>query len=226
MTAPAISFIIPVLNEAGRIGALLEDLAQRYPDAERVVIDGGSVDDTVRRALPHCHQLLLGAPGRAAQMNLGAEVASGDYLFFLHADTVPQISAAALDAVLTAEPMWGFSPVRLSGSRLAFAVIGWFMNQRTRLTKVATGDQMLFARRTFFSQHGGYDDIALMEDVALCKRLRRVAAPVVLPEAVITSSRRWEDGGVVRTVLRMWALRAAYVCGASPSTLWRYYYGK
>ena len=84
---------------------------------------------------------------------------------------------------------------------------------------------MLFVKKDAFLAQGGYDDIELMEDVALCKRLRRLAEPVVLQHPVMTSSRRWEEQGIARTVLRMWLLRIAYVCGVSPRTLWRYYYG-
>lgn len=221
-----VTFVIPTLNESAAIAGLLRDLQQRYPGCERVVVDGGSTDETVKSAMPLCDQLLIGAPGRAMQMNLGAQVAGGDFLFFLHADTRPLISLAALEAVLASGPDWGFSPVRLSGQRLAFRVIEWFINQRSTLTRVATGDQMIFARRALFERAGGFADIDLMEDVALCKSLRATARPAVLPQPVVTSSRRWEEGGIVRTIARMWALRLAYVCGASPATLWRHYYGR
>lgn len=221
-----VSFVIPTLNEAERIAALLDDLAGRYPGCERVVVDGGSDDGTARLALSRCEQFLLGPPGRAAQMNLGARVATGDYLFFLHADTRPLLPETRLYAMLHDAPLWGFSPVVFDRNRLAFRVISWFMNHRSRLTQVATGDQMIFVERHAFSECGGYDDIELMEDIALSKRLRRHGKPLLLGDPVETSVRRWESQGVVRTVLRMWCLRLAYVCGASPRTLWRYYYGR
>ena len=100
------------------------------------------------------------------------------------------------------------------------------MNLRSRLTAVATGDQMLFLRRSEFERSGGFDNIPLMEDVAYCKRLRRLARPLVIQEPVLSSSRRWEQRGVVRTVLSMWGLRLAYVVGVSPARLWQYYYGR
>lgn len=222
---PTLSFVIPVLNEADGIAPLLRDLRERYPGAELLVVDGGSTDHTVAAARPHCAAVLHSPPGRAVQMNMGAHAASGDYLFFLHADTSPGVPVARLLLYLGREPQWGFCPVQLSGGRRAFRVIEWFINRRSRLTRIATGDQMLFVRRELFLALGGYDAIPLMEDVALCKRLRHIAAPLVLDEAVHTSSRRWEQRGVVRTVLQMWALRFAYFAGISPSRLRRIYYG-
>lgn len=225
MTA-SVSFVIPVLNEERRIAVLLRDLRTRFPRCELVVVDGGSEDATVDAATPYCDLLLHSEPGRAAQMNLGAGAARSDYLFFLHADSRPQISAAELDAALAGHPSWGFCRVRLDGGRPLFRVIEWFMNQRSRLTRIATGDQMLFVDRALFDSSGGFDAIPLMEDVAYCKRLRRLAAPAILAPAVVTSSRRWEEGGALRTILLMWSLRLAYFLGVSPATLWRHYYGR
>jgi rSAM/selenodomain-associated transferase 2 len=220
-----ISFVIPVLNEEGNVAALLRVLRQQFPGSELIVVDGGSRDRTVALALPLCDQLLLCEPGRARQMNLGGRVASSDYLFFLHADSCPEVTAAALQTFLAQKPVWGFSRVRLSGAHAGFRVIEWFMNQRSRITCIATGDQMLFVGKALFEATGGFDDIPLMEDVAYCKRLRRLAAPFIVQEPVVTSSRRWEEGGVIATVVRMWALRLAYFLGIAPGTLLRHYYG-
>jgi rSAM/selenodomain-associated transferase 2 len=220
-----VSFVIPVLDEEGAIADLLRDLRQRYPHSQLIVVDGGSCDRTVALALPLCDQLLLSASGRACQMNLGGQVACMPYVFFLHADSCPSVSVSALEAYLVAQPAWGFCRVRLSGQRLPFRIIEWFMNQRSRITAVATGDQMVFVQKTVFDESGGFDDISLMEDVAYCKRLRRVQSPCIIQAPVLTSSRRWEAGGVVPTVLRMWLLRLAYFLGVAPATLWRYYYG-
>ena len=221
-----VSFVIPVLNEEGAVADLLRDLRQRYPHSQLIVVDGGSRDRTVALALPLCDQLLLMATGRARQMNLGGQVACMPYVCFLHADSRPGVSASALEAYLVARPAWGFCRVRLSGERLPFRIIEWFMNQRSRITAVATGDQMVFVQKTVFDESGGFDDIPLMEDVAYCKRLRRLQAPLIIEAPVLTSSRRWEESGVVPTVLRMWLLRLAYFLGVAPATLWRYYYGR
>lgn len=220
-----VSFVIPVLNEQATVADLLRDLRQRYPTSQLIVVDGGSRDRTVAAAMPLCDQLLLGDRGRARQMNLGGRVASSPYLAFLHADSRPGFSEQGLQAYLAQHPQWGFCRVSLSGDRTSFRVIEWFMNLRSGLTSVATGDQMLFVSKALFDQSGGFDDIPLMEDVAYCKRLRRIARPLIIREPVRTSSRRWEEGGVVTTVLRMWLLRLAYFLGVAPSYLWRHYYG-
>lgn len=219
------SFIIPVLNEQGAIAPQLVDLRHRYPEAELLVVDGGSSDQTVIQAMPHCDQLLVSEPGRARQMNLGAAVASRQYLFFLHADTRPGMTAQELDACLASEPMWGFCRVGLSSPRWVFRIIESAMNLRSQLTRVATGDQMQYASAAMFARINGFDAIPLMEDIAFSKRARRIAAPLIIPQAVQTSSRRWEERGVARTVVQMWLLRVAYVLGISPQRLWRYYYG-
>jgi rSAM/selenodomain-associated transferase 2 len=219
------SFIIPVLNEQAGIVPLLVGLRRQYPDAELLVVDGGSTDQTVAQAMPHCDQLLVTEAGRARQMNLGAKAASRQYLFFLHADTRPGISADELDACLACAPVWGFCRVGLSSPRPAFRVIESAMNIRSRLTQVATGDQMLFASAVMFARIHGFDSIPLMEDVAFSKRARRICAPFIIAQPVQTSSRRWEERGVVRTVVQMWCLRLAYVLGVSPQRLWYHYYG-
>jgi rSAM/selenodomain-associated transferase 2 len=221
-----VSFIIPVLNEEATVAPLLRDLRQRFPHSELIVVDGGSGDRTVAEALPLCDQLLLGERGRASQMNLGGRVASASCLFFLHADTRPDFCAAVLDACVVQKPTWGFCRIRLSGRQRHFRVIEWFMNWRSRLTSVATGDQMLFVSKRVFDETGGFDAIPLMEDIAYCRRLRVLSRPMIIEQRVVTSSRRWEEGGVARTVVRMWLLRLAYFIGVAPSSLWRYYYGR
>jgi rSAM/selenodomain-associated transferase 2 len=223
--APAVSFIIPALDEAATIAELLARLRRDFPGAELVVVDGGSSDDTVRRSLPLADLVLLGERGRALQMNLGAAAAAGRYLLFLHADTFPLFTAAALHRELAQQPGWGFCRVRLSGRRVSLRVVEFAMNVRSRLTAVATGDQMFLVRRDLFEAAGGFPPIPLMEDIALSKRLRRLGAPVGRTLTVVTSSRRWEQRGVMRTVVTMGWLRLLYVCGAEPQRLWRRYYG-
>lgn len=223
---PWVSFIIPVLNEESLVAGLLRDLRRCYPGCQLIVVDGGSCDSTVAAALPLCDQLLLGERGRARQMNLGGRVAASPYLVFLHVDSYPSVARERLQEYLAKAPAWGFCRVALSGERGIFRVIEGCMNLRSTWTSVATGDQMLFVSRALFDATGGFDDIPLMEDVAYCKRLRRTAKPLVVHEPVITSSRRWDTGGVAATILRMWLLRLAYWIGVAPATLWRYYYGR
>ena len=220
------SFVIPVRNEQEAIAGLLHNLAELFPGSERVVVDGGSTDNTVARVLPLCSSLLTSAPGRARQMNLGAGASRGDYVLFLHADSQPTFNAADLSLALSDRPPWGFCVTRLSGHQRVFRVIETAMNIRSRLTRVATGDQMLFVRRDVLLNTGGYADLPLMEDVEFCKRLRLQGVPLIIRQPVLTSSRRWETRGIARTVLEMWALRLAYVLGVSPQRLRDAYYGR
>jgi len=224
---PALSIIVPVLNEEAVLPSLLAHLRCSFPGAEIVVVDGGSADATVDRALQAHVTVLLAAPGRAMQMNLGAASARGDWLLFLHADCRPDFEEHQLLPLLqapTAGP-WGFFSVRLRGRSRALPVIAWFMNRRSRLTRVATGDQGLLVRRRVFERIGGFGPLPLMEDVDLSKRLRKEGVPVHPALAVEVSGRRWDERGAVRTVLHMWALRLAYWLGVAPERLWESYYG-
>lgn len=217
-----ISVVIPTLNEAANIAATLEPLqALRAQGHEIIVADGGSTDATRECAMTLCDTLISTAQGRARQMNAGARAARGDVLWFLHADT--RADAAAVAALLSALDRphceWGRFDVRLSGSRPLLRVVETLMNLRSRRTGIATGDQGLFVRRALFEQVGGFPDIPLMEDVALSRLLKRQAAPVCLRERLVTSSRRWERDGALRTILLMWRLRFAYWRGVSPERL-------
>jgi rSAM/selenodomain-associated transferase 2 len=157
-------------------------------------------------------------------MNAGARLATGDVLLFLHADTVLPMDADRLvGEALGAGRAWGRFDVRLSGLGRALRVIEALINLRSCLSGIATGDQALFVRREAFERAGGFPDIALMEDVALSRRLKSYGRPACVHVPVVTSSRRWEEGGVVRTVLLMWWLRLAYWIGVDPARLARWY---
>ena len=221
-----LSIILPVLNEAQTLESQLRQLRQAFPAAELLVVDGGSEDDSVAVAQPLCEAVMQAPRGRASQMNAGAARAQGEYLLFLHADTQPAYCEADLLQLLQQQaPDWGFAPVRLSGRHVLLRIVERAMGLRSRLTAVATGDQGLFLRRDLFQSLDGFASIPLMEDVEFSKRLRECSRPLVLPWPVSTSSRRWEERGILRTVLTMWVLRLAYVCGVSPQRLHQYYYG-
>lgn len=222
---PLLSVVIPVRNEAQALPLLLDDLAAlRAAGAELIVVDGGSTDDTCELLLGRVDQLLRTSPGRALQMNAGAAVARGEYLWFVHADT--RVSAEALKALqnaLSERPLWGRFDVRLSGTGLVLRVIGAMINLRSRLTGIASGDQGIFVVRERFEALGGYAMMPLMEDLQLCGRLKAQARPRCVRPPLSTSSRRWEQHGVWRTVVLMWCLRIAYYCGVSPEKLARQY---
>jgi rSAM/selenodomain-associated transferase 2 len=199
----------------------------REPDAEVLVVDGGSVDDSraVAARVPSVRWLSV-APGRARQMNAGAGAARGDVLLFLHADTsLPDGAGAAIVAALR-DPavVGGRFDVRLDSRRPLLGVVAWLMNWRSRLTDICTGDQGIFVRRSVFDALGGYPDIPLMEDVELTRRLKRRGRLAALRLRVATSARKWEREGVVRTIVLMWSLRLLYALGVSPARLHDWYY--
>ena len=223
-----LSIIIPTLNEADQIGACLASLQPlRRAGHQVIVVDGGSSDGTAEIAAALADAVIVCSSSRGRQMNKGAERASGDLLVFLHADTrLPERADRILSAAVNGNRCWGRFDVRLTGRSPALRVIEWFMNVRSRLTAIATGDQTLFVTRELFDAAGGFPDIALMEDIALSKALKKFVVPLCLEEKVLTSSRRWEKYGIVRTVLHMWSLRARYFFGADPDRLAREYDGQ
>ncbi len=221
-----LSIIIPVLNEGERIAATLDALARlRALGVEIVVVDGGSRDATVQRARLRATRVISAPRGRALQMNAGAEKAAGNVLLFLHGDTRLPDDAdhVLLNGLEHSGRAWGRFDVTIDSRRPLLRLVGWMMNLRSRLTGIATGDQAIFVKRDAFNAVGGFPPIALMEDIALCKRLKRVSRPLCLRERVVTSARRWERHGVIRTILLMWRLRLAYFLGRDPNELAQLY---
>jgi rSAM/selenodomain-associated transferase 2 len=223
---PTLSIVMPVLDEAAGIVPVLQALAPlRLAGAELIVVDGGSRDATVALAAPWCDRLLQpGAQGRgrARQMNAGAAAARAPVLLFLHADTrLPQSADALVAAALARGASWGRFDVRILGRSRLLPAVGALMNLRSRLTGIATGDQALFVRRALFEQVGGYPDQPLMEDVELSKRLCRSGRPACVSARALTSGRRWDRHGALRTIVLMWTLRWRYWRGTPAEVLAR-----
>ena len=217
-----LSIIIPALDEGEEIAAALDALAElRLLGVEVIVVDGGSRDATVQRARLRADAVISAPRGRAVQMNAGAEKASGDVLLFLHADTRLPVAAehVVLNELARSGRAWGRFDVDIEGTHRLLPVIAFFMNMRSRMTGIATGDQAIFVRRDAFQAAGGFPPIALMEDIALSKRLKRISAPLCLRERAVTAGRRWERDGIVSTIILMWRLRLAYFFGADASNL-------
>lgn len=217
--------VMPVLNEGATLARQLRGLRPlRERGAELVVVDGGSTDATWAAACGQADRVLLAPRGRGAQMNAGARDAAAEVLLFLHADTtLPADADAQLRDALDTGAQWGRFDVRIAGANPLLRLVERGMNLRSRLSGIATGDQAIFVRRDLFERAGGFPEIALMEDIALCARLRQFGAPACLRAEVVTSARRWEAAGVLRTIVSMWRLRAAYFLGADPAMLARRY---
>jgi rSAM/selenodomain-associated transferase 2 len=231
-----LSIIVPLLNEADNLPQLIAHIVRLDPAPQQVIlVDGGSVDGSVaitNNVLKSTEidqsainwRIIESTVGRAQQMNAGAILATGDVLLFLHADT--ELPADAIDNVQQAVVQydWGRFDVRLDSREPLLKIVGLMINQRSRLMGIATGDQAIFIKKSLFEQIGGYPDQPLMEDIELCKRLKKIAQPACLKSKVITSARRWQQHGTWRTIFLMWHLRFDYWRGVSPDVLKQRYY--
>ncbi len=220
-----VSVIIPALNEAAALPATLASLeAGRY--LEVLLVDGGSSDGTMAAARSWGARVVASPPGRGGQMNRGAALASGEVLLFLHADTRAPADyhlhiARTLDRAGVAAGAFGF---RLDAPGAALRLVEHAVHWRSRLAQLPYGDQGLFLSRRLFWSVGGFPDMALMEDVAMIRRLRRQGRIALAPAAVVTSARRWQRLGVARATLENWLTYFSWRLGASPQRLARRYY--
>lgn len=239
MQQPSVSIVIPVYNENPnqhddsfrvRIQSLL---ALLRPGDELVLVDGGSIDfswPSIQALTSHPQiSAIQSEKGRALQMNAGAAKAHGDVLLFLHADTGLGMEAwqeflQKLDEHNNVA-LWGRFDVRISGASKWLPMVAWFMNQRSRLSKIGTGDQGLFLGRELFERVGGFPEQPLMEDIELCKRLKRIAPRqfVAIRKLLVTSGRRWDVHGAWKTIVLMWRFRYQYWRGVSAQALARQY---
>ena len=219
---PKLSLIVPTLDEEANIGATLEAMQPlRRRGVEILVVDGGSADRTTAIASPLSDAAITAPRGRATQMNAGAARARGDVLLFVHADTrLPaEADRLILEGLAASGRLWGHFDVAIASPHPLLRLAAGLMNRRSRITGIATGDQAIFVRRSVFLSCGGYPNQPLMEDIALSSALKRVGRPLCLSHRVLTSARRWERRGVVRTIFLMWRLRLAYFLGADPAQL-------
>ena len=229
-----ISVVVPVLDDAAALAALLGDL--KGSGLEIVVADGGSRDGSAALVARLGARLISCPPGRGRQLDEGVKAAGGDWLWFLHADS--RVSAAVLAEIaglVSQPPGWGRFDVQLDGEQIGngcswpakalLRMVAALMNRRSALTGICTGDQGIFVHRALLDAVAGMPRQPLMEDIELSRRLRRLARPRCLRGPLRASARRWLSRGPVRTILSMWAFRLRYMLGASPERLAREYYG-
>jgi rSAM/selenodomain-associated transferase 2 len=219
-----LTIVVPVLNEATLIAAALTALVPlRARGAEIIVVDSGSSDGTPALARPLADQVITAPRGRGAPLNAGAALGSGDALLFLHADTALPQDADRLIAAALMRRAWGRFDLQIAGRHVFLAVVARMINWRSWTTGVATGDQAIFVTREAFLAVGGFPDLPLMEDIAISRRLKRLCRPYCIGTPVVTSGRRWEHHGVLRTIVLMWRIRLAYYFGVEPTRLARHY---
>lgn len=220
-----ISVIIPTLNEAAVLKTTLSHLKSiSDPGVELIVVDGGSSDETPLIAGEY-GKVLSSARGRALQMNLGAQMASGEILLFLHCDSLPEKGVFSAIRREMADPSCpgGCLSLQFADSHPAFRLIEWGSNWRARWLGWMYGDQAIFVNRKSFTQLKGFPEIELMEDLAFSRALKQLGRPVLLPLKIITSSRRFRKFGIWKTLSLMQYIKLRYLLGKSPAELAKLY---
>ncbi|MDJ0928030.1 MAG: TIGR04283 family arsenosugar biosynthesis glycosyltransferase [Gammaproteobacteria bacterium] len=220
-----LSIVIPVLGEEPALGNLLERLGRALDSAEEIiVVDGARSPDCREQAEQHGAIYVASDAGRGRQLARGADAASGELLWFLHADAEPPGDGArAIRQAARAGAVGGYFRFRFTGSpRWHKSVLQTLINWRTRIG-VPYGDQGLFARADAYRQAGGFPDQPLFEEVPLIRALRRQGRFHRAAQAIGVSPRRWERDGWLRRSLANRILALGYLAGISPGTLARHY---
>lgn len=240
-TTSRISIIVPIYNESSHIVALVEHLRGLEGVREglhEVILVDASDQPQSRSIVTESVQTIPSSPGsskitlitsresgRAVQMNLGAQSASGDILVFLHCDTrLPDDAMRLICQVIENGYQWGWFDIVLESKGLIYRLIERMVNLRSRVRRIGTGDQAIFIATALFNKCEGYPEIALMEDIAICKKLNQHCRPGLIKKAVVTSARRWQNRGVLETILLMWKLRLLFWLGVDSTRLARMYH--
>lgn len=223
-----ISVIIPVLNEASRINDAVKNLySQGYPGTmEVIVVDGRKDGSTIKNIQNPGVMKISSVPGRGIQMNRGAEIASGEILVFLHADTLlPENAFLLIQEVMKDRRVTsGAFDLSIDGRAFVYRIIEKTATLRSRITGIPYGDQVIFIRKSFFFRLGKYSEIPIMEDVDLMRRIKKAKGCVCFIEKPVkTSFRRWEKEGILQCTLRNWLLMTLYLCGINPEKLAKFY---
>ncbi len=216
--------MVPALDEAEGIGHLVSRL--RVEADEVVVADGGSVDGTPALAAAAGAVVISAPRGRGAQLDAGARAATGEVLWFVHADTTVPPGAGAAVRHAAATYAWGCFAVRVESADPRLRWCGRYMTLRARRTGSATGDMGIWARRGAFEEADGFGKSVICEDIQFTDRLRRRHSWAVIPLRLGTSARRWEANGQTLTMLRMWAVRAGFRLGLPEGWLVGVYRGR
>ena len=223
-----LSIIIPVLNESRIINAAIDHLyhLKSAGDLEIIVVDGNPAGNTINAITRPCVKTVISAKGRGLQMNIGAAIAAGEVLLFLHADTM--LSHDALEQIFKAfeqdDVVGGAFDLGIQSEKKIFRLIEKTASIRSRLTGIPYGDQAIFLEKRFFDRVGGFKDIPIMEDVELMRRIKKAGLKIkFVPRKVQTDPRRWEKEGIVYGTLRNWTLITLYLLGVSPQKLKKFY---
>jgi rSAM/selenodomain-associated transferase 2 len=226
---PTLSIIVPVHNHARTIGPILHALKSfRDRNAEIIVVDGGSTDDTATLARPLADQVIQSPYGLGRQMSEGAKVANGFIFLFLRPETKlpPDADTQVMYGRSRDTAVWGRFDQRIAGRHMLLPLVARFLNWRSRATGIASGDQAIFVQRETFFRVGGFLHIPMMEDVELCERLREISPPICVASRVTVPGDLYDRNGVWKTLREMTAMRWRYRIGAKPERLAKRYAAK
>ena len=220
-----ISIIIPTKNEESNIFKNLSHLQKLRENnfCEIILVDGKSSDNTVRTASNLVNNILITKPDRASQQNIGASIARGNVLLFLHADTfLTEQQLLDLQNIIKRKE-WGFFKIKLDSKKIKYKFLSYLINLRSKIYNYGTGDQAIFIHKNTFDQIGGFPKLMIMEDIKICSILKKISNPLIIDDFVMTSPRRWEKYGFIKTILKMRILRFLYKIGVNTKILKRYY---
>jgi rSAM/selenodomain-associated transferase 2 len=222
------SIIIPVINEGSTINTTIDHLEGLRGDIplEYIVVDGSNGGETLKKIKLTGVSKLISRRGRSLQMNMGASVARGEILLFLHADTrLPEGGLDHVASVMRNTPyVGGAFDLQIASKKPLLRLIEKTASIRSRITRIPYGDQAIFIRRSFFQNLGGFKEIPIMEDVNIMRRIKKMKRPIyIIRKRVRTSPRRWEQEGIIYTTLRNWSLMSLYCMGMKPEKLARFY---
>lgn len=222
-----ISIIIITLNEEEFLERLLITLRD-IDDIEVIVSDGGSIDRTARVARKYTDKVVVGEKGRGIQLNAGATLATGDILWFVHADSIipNNFKYHIMKALEPPGVVGGAFKLKIFSELSSLNIISRVASLRSKISKIPYGDQGIFVTREAFNKVHGYKNIPLMEDVDFCRRLKKVGRLSLLQTGIQTCGRAWERDGVLRTTLRNWVYVTLFFMGYSPYKLYNRYYRK
>lgn len=224
----SVSVVIPTLNEEDNIAEHLRYHGTNFDVDEFVVVDGGSHDRTVtiaRDSDESVRVITTDRPGRGHQLRRGCEEAKGEWIMMLHVDSrLPE--EFSVDQLPNSEARWGWFDVRVDGPGVLYGVLSRAISYRSALFRTPTGDQAIWIHRDRLESIGGIPDVPIMEDVVLVDRLKQIDRGDRIKQSVVTSARKWQREGILTVILLMWWFRLAFWLGASPTWIYRQYYGR
>ncbi len=223
-----ISVVIPVFDEADIINTTIRSILEMKgtEPVEIIVVDGDSSGSTIDGIIHESVIRLISPKGKAVQMNKGASKASGDILLFLHADTfLPERGFQKIKAVMeSGKYVAGAFSYAVESRNLFLRHIYYTSYLRSRMSRIAYGDQGFFIRKDYFEKISGYPEIPLLEDAALMKRIKENKDKIcILKDGVKTSTRRYEEEGMIYGYLRNHIIRILYHFGVSSFRLAKLY---